>query len=102
MSSCSRICAPGMLSLSFIREHPDLVAEGARKKGEPAPVDEILQLDKQRRGTRSRLPPLNAEQNGRPAAMAKARDQAGSDPTPGLKDAVKALERQRAPSNARR
>ena len=38
-----------MLSLSYIREHPDLVKEGARKKGESAPVDEILRLDTQRR-----------------------------------------------------
>src|SRR5438309_131114 len=55
MSSCFRRCGLAMLSLSFIREHPDLVKEGARKKGERAPVDEILQLDGQRREMLTRL-----------------------------------------------
>ena len=31
-----------MLSLSFIREHPEVVREGARKKGETSPVDEMV------------------------------------------------------------
>jgi seryl-tRNA synthetase len=38
-----------MLELKFIREHPDLVREGIRKKGETDRVDEILQLDLRRR-----------------------------------------------------
>jgi len=63
-----------MLSLSFIREHPDVVREGARKKGEAAPVDEILKLDAERRETLSKLEHLKAEQNRRSAAMAKTRD----------------------------
>ena len=56
-----------MLSLSFIREHPDIVREGARKKGETAPVDEILTLDAQRRETLAELEQLKAEQNRRSA-----------------------------------
>jgi len=51
-----------MLSLSFIREHPDLVKDGARKKGETAPVDEILRLDGERRETLTTLEQLQ----GRP------------------------------------
>ena len=90
-----------MLSLSFIREHPDLVADGARKKGEPAPVDEILRLDTQRRETLTRLEQLKAEQNRRSAAMAKSRDEASIDALRGLKDQVKALEQQLAPIDAR-
>src|SRR4030081_1434849 len=70
-SSCSRICAPAMLSLSFIREHPDVVREGARKKGESAPVEEILKLDAERRETLTKLEQLKADQNKRSAAMAK-------------------------------
>src|SRR5437763_1458516 len=65
-----------MLSLSFIREHPDLVKEGARKKGEPAPVDEIIRLDAERREIVTKLEQLKAEQNRRSAAMAKSRDEA--------------------------
>src|SRR5216684_8365200 len=34
-----------MLSLSFIRENPDLVRKGAQVKGEPAPVDRIKELE---------------------------------------------------------
>src|SRR5881275_3471049 len=90
-----------MLSLNFIREHPDLVKDGARKKGEPAPVDEIVRLDAQRRETLTRLEQLKAEQNRRSAAMAKARDQAAIDALRGLKDEVKALEQQLAPIDAR-
>src|SRR5207237_3516512 len=101
MSSSSRIYAPAMLSLSFIREHPDLVRDGARKKGEAAPVEEILRLDTQRRETLTQLEHLKAEQNRRSAAMAKARDQAAVDALRGLKDEVKALEQKLAPIDAR-
>src|SRR5438067_11356777 len=90
-----------MLSLSFIREHPDLVADGARKKGEPAPVDEILKLDAQRRETLTRLEQLKAEQNRRSAAMAKSRDQQAIGEMRRLKDEVKVLEQQLAPIDAR-
>ena len=90
-----------MLSLSFIREHPDLVKEGARKKGEPAPVDEILKLDQERRDALSQVEQLKAEQNRRSAAMATARDQAAIDALRGLKDEVKALEQRLAPIEAR-
>ena len=39
-----------MLDIKYIREQPDRVREGVRKKGEdPARVDEILRLDEQRR-----------------------------------------------------
>lgn len=38
-----------MLDLKFIREHPDLVKEGIRKKGDVDRVDEILKLDEERR-----------------------------------------------------
>src|SRR5438445_3646970 len=100
-SSFSRICGPAMLSLSFIREHPDLVKEGARKKGETAPVDEILRLDAQRRETLTTIEQLKAEQNKRSAAMAKTRDQAGIDAMRGLKDEVKVLEQKLAPIDAR-
>src|SRR5947208_786677 len=101
MSSCSRICALGMLSLNFIREHPDLVKEGARKKGEPAPVDEILQLDQQRRELVTRLEQLKAEQNRRSAAMAKNRDEAAVEALRRMRDEIKSLEQQAAPIETR-
>jgi seryl-tRNA synthetase len=90
-----------MLSLNFIREHPDLVKEGARKKGENAPVDEILKLDAERRETLTKVEQLKAEQNKRSAAMAQSRDQAGIDAMRGLKDDIKGLEQRLAPIDAR-
>jgi seryl-tRNA synthetase len=90
-----------VLSLSFIREHPDLVKEGARKKGEPAPVDEILNLDRERRELVTKLEGLKAEQNRRSAAMAKSRDQAAVDELRRMRDEIKALEQQVAPIDSR-
>ncbi|MBV8196220.1 MAG: serine--tRNA ligase [Candidatus Dormibacteraeota bacterium] len=51
-----------MLSLQFIREHPDDVRDGARRKGEPAPVDEILRLDTQARTLRAAVEEARFEQ----------------------------------------
>src|SRR5258708_4526133 len=39
-----------MLDIRFIRDHPDLVKEGIRKKGEADNVDELLAADAQLRG----------------------------------------------------
>src|SRR3989440_4236134 len=101
MSSCSRRCGLAMLSLSFIREHPDLVKEGARKKGERARVEEIRQLDGQRRELLTRLEQLKAEQNRRSAAMAKSRDEATVEALRRMRDEIKALEQQVAPIESR-
>ena len=38
-----------MLDIKFIREHPDIVKEGIKNKGETGDVDEILKLDVERR-----------------------------------------------------
>ncbi len=97
-----------MLSLNFIREHPDLVKEGARKKGEPAPVDEILRLDSKRRQILASLEQKKAEQNQRSAAMGRSRavgtpgpDQAALEGLRTLRDEVKDLEQTLAPIDAR-
>jgi len=51
-----------MLPLQRIREDPEGVKEGARLKGEPAPVDELLALDAQARALRTEIEQLTAEQ----------------------------------------
>lgn len=51
-----------MLSLQRIRDYPDSVREGARLKGEPAPVDEILQADAQVRALRTEMESARHEQ----------------------------------------
>ncbi|TMD96522.1 MAG: serine--tRNA ligase [Chloroflexi bacterium] len=52
-----------MIALQRIRDEPELIREGARLKGEPAPVDEILELDAQARALRSDMEALRADQN---------------------------------------
>ncbi|MDB5063756.1 MAG: seryl-tRNA synthetase [Chloroflexi bacterium] len=52
-----------MIALQRIREEPELIREGARLKGEPAPVDEILELDERARALRAEMEALRAEQN---------------------------------------
>src|SRR2546425_12861099 len=91
-----------MLSLSFIREHPDLVKEGARKKGEKAPADEILRLDAERREAVTKLEQLKAGQNRRSAAMAKRRDEAAVEQLRLLRYEVKGLEQRVAAIAGRR
>ena len=51
-----------MLSLQRIREDPESVREGARRKGESAPVDEILALDERSRALRASVESGRAEQ----------------------------------------
>src|SRR5207249_10463583 len=53
-----------MLDIRFIREHPDNVREGVRKKGEdPSRVDEILQLDQERRRLLQQSEALKSRKN---------------------------------------
>jgi seryl-tRNA synthetase len=52
-----------VIALQRIRDEPELIREGARLKGEPAPVDEILELDERARALRAEMEALRAEQN---------------------------------------
>jgi seryl-tRNA synthetase len=58
-----------MLALQAIRDDPEWVREGARRKGEPAPVDEILALDIESRTLRTEVETARAEQKRASAAM---------------------------------
>ncbi|MBL8900898.1 MAG: serine--tRNA ligase [Planctomycetes bacterium] len=51
-----------MLDLKFIRENPDLVREGARKKRIPFDLERLLALDKEKRDLQTRTEALTAEQ----------------------------------------
>ena len=51
-----------MVPLQHIREDPDGIREGARVKGEHAPVDEILELDASARSLRASVEGARAEQ----------------------------------------
>ncbi len=53
-----------MLDLEFIRQNPDLVKEGTRKKQRGSSVvDKVLELDKKRRGLLQKVEELRAERN---------------------------------------
>ncbi len=52
-----------MLALDYIRRHADFVADCARKKGEAAPIDEILRLDEEWRRAQTAAEESRAEQN---------------------------------------
>lgn len=52
-----------MLDLKFIREHPDVVRQAVANKREAVNVDELLQLDVQRRELIMKVETARAEQN---------------------------------------
>jgi seryl-tRNA synthetase len=53
-----------MLDLKLIRDHPDLVRAGLRKRGaDPALVDRVLEADRRRRDLVQEVERLRAEQN---------------------------------------
>ncbi len=52
-----------MLDIRMIRQNPDKVREGVAKKGETAPIDEILALDEQRRSLLAEVEQLKAKRN---------------------------------------
>ncbi len=60
-----------MLALSYIRDNPDLVREGARLKGEGAPVDEVLRLDRDHRSALAQVETLRAELGQRSAELGR-------------------------------
>jgi seryl-tRNA synthetase len=64
-----------MLPLELIRRDPDAVRRAGRLKGEPAPVDEILELDKEWRGHLHTAETMKAEQNQLSKEFARTRDE---------------------------
>ncbi len=79
-----------MLPLEFIRKHPEAVRRAAQLKGEPAPVDEILELDAEWRGHLHKAETLKAEQNQLSKEFARTRDEALKERLRGMADEAKA------------
>ena len=73
-----------MLPLELIRKDPERVKRAAQLKGEPAPIDEILQLDEKWRGHLHRAETIKAEQNRLSKEFAQTRD-------PQLKDRLREM-----------
>ena len=61
-----------MLQLQRIRDDPDAVRDGARRKGESAPIDELLELDAQARALRTAVEQARAEQRAASATVSGA------------------------------
>ena len=64
-----------MLPLVLIRREPERVKRAAELKGEPAPVDEILELDQIWRAHLSKAETVKAEQNQLSKEFARSRDE---------------------------
>ena len=64
-----------MLDLAFIREHPDLVKDVARRRKTAVDVDELLAVDSNLRAVRRQAEDLRAEQN----RLSQAIRDAGAD-----------------------
>ena len=63
-----------MLPLELIRKDPERVRRAAELKGEPAPIDEILELDRRWRAHQNAAETIKAEQNRLSKEFAKSRD----------------------------
>lgn len=64
-----------MLPLELIRRNPDEVRRAAELKGEQAPVDELLELDRRWRAKQTEAESLRSEQNEASKEFAKTKDQ---------------------------
>ncbi|HXF51811.1 MAG TPA: serine--tRNA ligase [Dehalococcoidia bacterium] len=65
-----------MLSLQFIREHPDVVREALAARHTEAPLDEVLALDAERRRLLLEVENLRAEQNAAGKRIGATKDPA--------------------------
>jgi len=63
-----------VLALEFIRRHPDVVKRAGELKGEPAPVDEILELDRVWREHQTVAETARARQNALSKQFASTRE----------------------------
>ena len=69
-----------MLDLKFIRQNPEVVREALRKRGEPAPLDELLSLDERRREILVEVEALKKRRNEASEEVARIK-RSGGDPS---------------------
>ena len=77
--------------MEFIRANADEVRRCAALKGEPAPVDEILELDRRWREATTQAESTRAEQNALSKEFARTRDQSLGPRMKELAEAAKSL-----------
>jgi len=79
-----------MLDLKFIRENVDLVREAVKKRQDTAPLDEILELDSERRQKIIKLEDLRHER--KEASRARKRDKESAEEGRDLRNMIRGLE----------
>jgi seryl-tRNA synthetase len=79
-----------VLPLDLIRKEPDRVRRAAQLKGEPAPIDEILELDRVWREHLHEAESIKAEQNRLSKDFARTRDEALKERLREMADRAKA------------
>jgi seryl-tRNA synthetase len=84
-----------MLALSFIRENSELVRQGALRKGEPAPIEEILELDQRHRQLLGEEEAARGEMNTRSANLPRDQVEAARGDLARLKGRIQQLGEQR-------
>ncbi len=84
-----------MLALNFIRENPDLVRQAAIRKGEPAPIDEILELDRRHRQLLGEEEAARSEMNARSANLVPGQLEAVRGELAQLKGRIQVLQEDR-------
>jgi seryl-tRNA synthetase len=79
-----------MLDLKFIRDNLDLVREAVRKRNDSAPLDEILELDTERRKKIVELEDLRHERKS--ASKQRKQDQESAEEGRDLRNMIRSLE----------
>ena len=79
-----------MLDLKFIRENVDLVREAVKKRQDTAPLDEILELDSERRQKIIKLEDLRHER--KEASRARKKDKESAEEGRDLRNMIRGLE----------
>ncbi len=90
-----------MIPLQRLRENPDLIREGARLKGEDAPIDEVLELDAAARRLRTEVEGMRAAQKQASSGIRGAPDGAQREVLATLKQRIQAGESDLAALDAR-
>ena len=67
-----------MLDIKYIRENPEIVKEGIKNKNEKDTVDQILNLDKQRRDLLQKAEELKAQRNKVSQEIGKVKKSGGN------------------------
>lgn len=92
---------PSVLDLKFIRAHPDVVREALRRRGEAAPLDELLETDARWREALAQVEALRAQRNRQSQEVGRLRREGRQQEAEalaaevrGLGDRLQALEEQ--------